>query len=113
MHVDPQIVAQLRAMFLDGATPSRLIRHIATRLEGDPTWPTYVEPYFTEAFSVTTFVMDDIPQADLDRTDLSELNVDILRDMVGRKTDWRQAIREVSGPVWCDDRLVGRPEDKR
>jgi hypothetical protein len=107
MHIDPQVVAELRALFLDGATPSRLVRHIATRHEGDPSWPSHVEPYFAEAFAVTTFVMADRPpEADLDRHNLSELDVDILRDMVGRQAGWRHTVAHAPGAAWCDDLSV-------
>ena len=102
MQVDPQIVAELRAMFLNGATPSRLVRYIVSRHEGDQDWATYVESYFTEAFSVT-LLMDRYPTpVDLDQIDLSDLDGEILRDMVGRQVAWRESVSHPSGSAWCD-----------
>jgi hypothetical protein len=111
MRVDPRIVTELREMFLNGATPSRLVRHIAVRHEGDQDWPTYVEPYFAEAFSVTTFAMvGHSAEVDLDRTDLSGIDVDLLRDMVGRKAAWRESADHISASAWCDGLTVS-PDD--
>jgi hypothetical protein len=110
MPVDPQIVAELRAMFLNGSTPSRLVRYIASRHEGDPDWPTYVESYFTEAFSVT-LLMDHYPTpVELDGIDISDLDGDLLRDMVGRQAAWRESVSHPAGSAWCDGLSVS-PDD--
>jgi len=102
MQADPQIVAELRTMFLNGATPSRLVRHIAARHEGDD-WPAYVDAYFAESFSVTTFATNGHTlNVDLDRIESFEFDVDILRDMVGRIGVWRASVDDAPAPAWCD-----------
>lgn len=111
MRPDSRIVSELRSMFLNGAAPSRLIRHIASRYEGDPDWSDYVGPYFAEAFSVTTIALDRYPHpVDLDRIDLSDLDGELLRDMVGRLAGWRDKSDVEPGAAWCDGLAVS-PDD--
>lgn len=111
MTVDPRIVAELRAMFLNGATPSRLIRHIADRHETDPEWPSRVDDYFDAAFRVVPFVRPlqgpHASSVDVESLDWSDLNGELLRNMVGRRASWKD---EVEGPAWCDGLRVA-PDD--
>jgi hypothetical protein len=101
MATDPRVVAELREMFVAGATPSRLIRHIAGRHDGEP-WPRLVGEYFAQAFSVVTVVADGWPETqDLDDVDPSELDRELLRDMVGRSHLWRPS-NEADAPAWWD-----------
>lgn len=92
MTTDPRVVAELRELFVAGATPSRLIRHIATRHD-EPCWPDLVPHYFAEAFAVAVLAADGWP-SDLDR--------ELLRDMVGRSHLWRTPEDAESDPAWWD-----------
>ena len=96
MTVDPQLVAELRRMFLEGATPSRLARHV-----GDLECPDRVPAYFQEAFRVA--VLGSELHAEL-------ADAELLRDMVGRNHLWRQP--DDLEPVWWDGLTVS-PDDLR
>jgi hypothetical protein len=99
MRTDPRVVAELRALFLAGATPWRLVRHIASRHDGDPDWAAAVGSYFAEAFSVSTLALDCCRRpVDLDGPPPAHLDAELLRDMVGRMADWRTP----GDPAWCD-----------
>src|SRR5262245_53382426 len=107
MRTDPRIVPELRSMFLNGATPWRLVRHIASRHEGDPNWPNYVGPYFAEAFSVATIAMDRSRKpVDVDGPAPPLLDEDLLRDMVGRAGAWRATPTNTPEPAWFDGLAV-------
>lgn len=111
MPVDALIVTELRELFLNGATPSRLIRHIASRHEGESSWTQLVEPYFHQAFDVSTFFMEGRPQeVDLDSLDFDSLNKELLRDMVGRSAQWKSAVDDESN--WSEGLAVAT-DDRR
>ncbi len=50
--IDQNLVDELRRMFLDGATPSRLMRHIANQHPDDPRLHFLITDYFREAFGI-------------------------------------------------------------
>jgi len=55
MAVDQQIVEELRRMFLDGATPSRLVRYVVTNAperDDSERLRRVVQSYFDEAFGI-------------------------------------------------------------
>jgi hypothetical protein len=89
MSVDPVVVEELRQMFRDGATPSRLIQHIVARHSGERDWRFLIQDYFREAFSVPIVrglkPFDDYSHADLRS---SFLNQDLLQDMMANQSTW-------------------------
>jgi hypothetical protein len=54
MHYDQTIIGEMRTMLLDGATPSRIVRHVLERTsaEGSPRCRAIVQGYFGEAFNI-------------------------------------------------------------
>jgi hypothetical protein len=111
MRTDPRIVAELRSMFLNGATPWRLVRHIASRHDGDPNCADLVGPYFAEAFAVTMIALDRGPNpVDLDGPAPPQLDEELLRDMVGRAAVWRATPGDAREPTWFDGLKVS-PDD--
>jgi len=47
-----EVVNEICSLFKDGATPSRLIRHIAERHEGEKSLHSLIQAYFLQAFGV-------------------------------------------------------------
>jgi hypothetical protein len=47
-----EVVNELRSLFQDGATPSRLIRHIVERHAGERRYHQLIQDYFREAFGI-------------------------------------------------------------
>ncbi len=91
MPIDPSVVDALRAMFNDGATPSRLIRFIISRHQNDLGWHHLVQQYFREAFLVPVVrIMNDRDawaEADLSHWDL---NIHLLHRMIENRPLWNQ-----------------------
>lgn len=90
MPADPQVVAELRSLFKDGATPSRLIRHIVDRHPGEERLHFLVQDYFREAFAVglvriSKRALDEPDSADLP---LAFLNIHLTHEMVGTRPKW-------------------------
>jgi len=52
MTVNPTVIEELREMFRSGATPSRLVQHIAERHPEEERLHFLVQDYFREAFGV-------------------------------------------------------------
>jgi len=55
MSPDPRVIAELRALFKAGATPSRLVRHVVAEHGNGPDTDRLVRAYFREAFGVPMF----------------------------------------------------------
>jgi hypothetical protein len=97
MPVNTAVVGELRSLFKDGATPSRLIRHICERHQGDPLLYALIPDYFSQAFSAPaarlakrgeSYSGDDLRHA--------HLNVDLIHRMLQRRGEWDHE-PEVSG----------------
>lgn len=52
MNIRSEVVSELQILFKEGATPSRLIRHIVERHEGERMLHSLIQAYFLEAFEV-------------------------------------------------------------
>ena len=52
MNTRPEVINELRSLFKEGATPSRLIRHIVERHAGERTFHSLIQAYFHEAFGL-------------------------------------------------------------
>ena len=83
MNPRPDVVTELRALFKDGATPSRLIRHIVERHEGERGYHALIQAYFLEAFGVP-IVRGLNPTDDYHHADLryAFLNEQLVHDMI-------------------------------
>lgn len=89
MEARPEIVHELRALFKEGATPSRLIRHIVERHAEERDWQALIQEYFLEAFGVP-LVRGLGPADDYRHTDLryAFLNEQLLHEMIDRRSAW-------------------------
>ncbi len=101
MDVRSEVVAELRTMFADGATPSRLIRWIAERHEGERELHLLVQMYFLEAFEVPIVrglnPIDDYREMDLS---LARLNRELIPQMINGMDEWRDSNRRSES--WLD-----------
>lgn len=100
MELDPNFITELRVMFLNGASPTHLIHHVAARYSGEPMWAFYTEEYFSQAFQIGMLVPPRIYAESVDRN--------LLRDMVGRCPLWRDSVAHLVplGSAWCDGLTV-------
>ena len=89
MEVSPEIVAELRCLFREGATPSRLIRHVVERHDGEGHLFSLIQTYFREAFGIPIIrglsPVDDYQHADL-RYEF--LNEQLLHEMIEKRPEW-------------------------
>jgi hypothetical protein len=89
MQINPQIIHELRSMFQDGATPSRLIEHLATYHDPSENWFHFVQTYFRKAFSVGIVpIPDERDRIDFADLNLAHLNKDLVHEMVRTKPLW-------------------------
>lgn len=103
MKTDRQLVEDIRRMFLDGATPSRLVRYVVANApirDDDIRLRRLVQDYFSEAFGI---FLRRIPLSDSDlRNDFSSagLNQLPLHRIVQNKSDW---LNNRQAGSWLDD----------
>ena len=85
----PEVIRELRAMFKEGATPSRLIRHIVERHEGEHSFHLLIQRYFLQGFGVPIVrglnPIDDYQHADLR---FAYLNQMLLHEMIEKRPEW-------------------------
>lgn len=101
-EIKQDLVQELRALFLDGATPSRLIQRL---LEVIPTRGvaqiSLIDAYFSAAFGNKIYrvgTVDD-PLSDLRS---AYLNGDVLHVMLQDLPTWRPTV-DTTDAAWCDD----------
>jgi hypothetical protein len=108
-----EIVEELRSLFKEGATPSRLIRHIAERHEGDSNLHSLIQMYFQEAFAVPIVrglnPIDDYHCADLRYAFLSE---QLLHEMIQNRCLWDRPNGDNSfeTPGWLESVQANDPQ---
>lgn len=86
--IKDQIVHELRQMFLDGATPSRLMLHIQTHHSEDEPLHFLITDYFKEAFKLPLIRCSsgkDFKQSSLEH---DHFNRDLVHEMVCRIDEW-------------------------
>jgi hypothetical protein len=89
MNTRPEVINELRSLFKDGATPSRLIRHIVDRHAGERTYHSLIQACFREAFGIPIVrglnPIDDYQHADLR---YAFLNEQLVHEMIQRRSEW-------------------------
>jgi hypothetical protein len=105
MGVRASVVQELRCMFKEGATPSRLIQHIVARHPDEGNWHGLIQEYFREAFAVQ-IVRGLSPAETYTDIDLryAYLNEDVLHEMVQMRSAWDPGPKdgEAEPPSWLD-----------
>jgi hypothetical protein len=99
------IIEELRVLFREGATPSRLMRHIVGRHPDEKNRHALIQDYFREAFGVDLVrglkPFDDYAHADLR---YAFLNQDLLHGMAAKRATWDSGKAPTAGaaPSWLD-----------
>jgi hypothetical protein len=105
MNPRPEVVHELRALFKEGATPSRLFRHIVERHPGERNSHALIQAYFWEAFGIP-IVRGLSPTDEYQHTDLryAFLNEQLVHDMIQQRGEWDDSSgAEASGRgSWLD-----------
>jgi hypothetical protein len=91
MSTRPEVIRELRVLFKEGATPSRLIRHIVARHPGESSWHALIQDYFLEAFGVPIVrglqPFDNYRHADLR---YAFLNEHLIHEILEKHAQWDQ-----------------------
>jgi hypothetical protein len=99
MTTDPKLVAELRALFRGGATPSRLVWRIVARHGGEPQMDRLVRAYFREAFGVLMFrASADLLTLPPEELPFAGINASTIHQIVARRAEWDSS----SEPSWMD-----------
>jgi hypothetical protein len=103
MNPRADVISELRSLFKDGATPSRLIRHIVERHEGERNIHLLVQAYFLEAFDVP-IVRGLNPTDDFLEPDLryAFLNEQIVHEMIQKRSEWDTTTGTNGTSDWLD-----------
>jgi hypothetical protein len=89
--LDKNLVNELRQMFIDGATPSRLMHHIANQHPDDPRLHFIISDYFREAFSIP-LLRNVVSREDYSPNSRhAHYNRDVVPEIVQRMGDWNTA----------------------
>jgi hypothetical protein len=114
MNTRPEVIRELRTLFKEGATPSRLIRHIAERHDGERNLHSLIQAYFLDAFGVP-IVRGLRPTDDYQHADLryAFLNEQLLHEMIQERSEWdTQDGARTNGTVsWLDS--LNASDDQR
>lgn len=98
----PEVVAELRELFREGATPSRLIRLVTVRHEDERELFTLIQLYFQEAFGVPIVrglnSIDDYRHDDLRH---GFLNHQVIPRMIEHRTEWLTS--EEAAGTWLEN----------
>ncbi|MCI0459148.1 MAG: hypothetical protein L0Z62_19500 [Gemmataceae bacterium] len=101
----PQVVAELRALFREGNTPSRLIKHIVACHPGEQHLFSLIQQYFREAFAVPLVRVTNRPE-DYASDDLrfAHLNVHLIHQIIQHRHEWDTPAEPGPGgePGWLD-----------
>jgi hypothetical protein len=89
METRPEVIDELRLLFQNGATPSRLIRHVAERHPAEPALHALIQEYFREAFAVP-LVRGLKPHDEYESVDLryAFLNEQLVHEMIEKRPEW-------------------------
>jgi hypothetical protein len=89
--VNKKLVKELRRLFLDGATPSRLMQHIAKHHPDDPRLRHVIADYFSEAFDIPLLrnVVSDEDYSPNKRH--GHFNRDVVPEIIQRIGGWNKA----------------------
>jgi hypothetical protein len=100
MRPDPQVIEELRTLFIEGSTPSRLIQHIVARHENEKKLYTLIQLYFREAFLTPLLhVNPEVMLNDPGGLGLAFLNVNLVHQMLLARSEWDKERSSTSLPA--------------
>ncbi len=116
MAIKASVIEELRSMFKEGATPSRLIQHIVARHPNEErNWHGLIQAYFREGFCVP-IIRGLNPAETYGDVDLryAYLNEDVLHEMVQTRSMWDHDLTkpEERLPSWLDSLVATSPLDR-
>jgi hypothetical protein len=108
MELDPLVIAELRALFKSGATPSRLMRLIVAHLGELPLHETdrLIRAYFREAFGIPMFrASAGLLASGHEGLRISHVNGNVIHLMIANRKDWDKDVSENDqlATSWMDD----------
>jgi len=114
MSTRPEVINELRSLFKEGATPSRLIRHIVERDDGERSYHAVIQDYFLEAFGVP-IVRGLNPVDDYQHTDLRHafLNEWLVHEMIQKRKEWDSETTGTGEAEGWLDSLVANDDKQR
>jgi hypothetical protein len=95
MELDPLVIAELRALFKSGATPSRLMRHIVAHHGSQPIpeIDRLIRAYFREGFGIPMFrASADILAMEQEDLRIADYSANVIHRMVETKSEWDKNI---------------------
>ena len=109
---DAVIIEELRELFRNGATPSRLMHHVRNRFPGEKVSMWVIQAYFEQAFCLG-MVRGISPAMDVTnpRT-FPSLNKRLILEMVHSRNDWNTLGSHSTDPKSWFDHLETRSEDE-
>src|SRR5690606_24525009 len=100
MHDDPNIISNLRDMFMEGCTPSKLIHYLSTCFPQDSLFEV-VQGYFQNAFDVfPTTVPIHLSSDQMENEKLAHLNHKLIHSMIQTYPKWGAGT--TATPFWRD-----------
>ena len=102
MMTNPHVVAELRSLFRQGSTPSRLIGHIVASHPAEPSLPALVNAYFRDAFHIPFVRLAEMPTGN-GTTELlyAHLNADLVHEI--QKVHCRPPIPDMRDHFACSN----------
>ncbi len=114
MHINQSVIDELRSMFKEGATPSRLIQHIVARHPNEGNWHGLIQAYFREGFGVPIVRgLDPLENYENPNLRYAYLNEDVLHEMVQFRNKWDQEDNnEGNLSSWLDSLVATDPVER-
>src|SRR4051812_19487255 len=106
--MDESLVRELRQMFLDGATPSRLMRHVADRHGEDDRLHFVIQDYFHEAFGIALLRLVTSDEDYSPDPRHAHFNRNVIPEMIEHLGDWNT---EPLAGSWLEHARVGSMDE--
>lgn len=103
MQFDDPFLDELRLLFMEGATVSRLIRRIASQHADETTLHQYLQDCFFRAFGVGPLrISRKLVLTPLDEEGFYSLNRFLIAEMIERYSEWGRHLASRTEPFWKD-----------
>ena len=112
MFARQSIIRELRILFKQGATPSRLLRHILRRLPGEAVTAWVLRDYLEQAFCLSTVRLQPGIDYSHDHPCFVALNRTLIPEVIQHRHEWdvEPDVSDDSMACWFDG-LISTPPD--